>query len=248
MRLVAVFLLGLTCGIAATWAYQRYLGPTPPPPAYALPEIIIGDPKAPVLVIEYSSLGCGHCAQFKQTHWPTIKEKFIQTGRVKWALKPFPMSLVDMKASLLAYCHNDPTKLLETYYKTQSRWMESPDPLGEIVKIAQEEGLEPQKIALCLQNDQMVNALVAQRMYAQTAHNVEGTPAFLIGKVSIPGIAPLNIFETIIKQAESHLQSGKSLDTFEIEEDNKSEKSNSSPQEISSEKPNKNTNTSPAHV
>jgi hypothetical protein len=69
-----------------------------------LPEKWLGDEKAPVTVVEYASMTCGHCANFHKTVLPYIKEKYIDTGKVRMIMREFPLDPLAAAAFMLARC------------------------------------------------------------------------------------------------------------------------------------------------
>lgn len=218
MKVVVGFILGLLAGVGATYAY---LGTQPEPAATAgmvFPQIVAGDSKAPVSVMEYSSVACGLCGEFKKNIWPKIKEKYIDTGQVQWTLRSFPLGNPDLKAAMLAHCHADPHMLMELYYKTQERWMMAADPIAEIKKIALEQGLSEDDIKQCWDDETLLNGLIQNRMYATQRHQLVGTPSFIVGKTVIPGYIPFEQFDELLEKALAHVQEGAPLDTFLLEE------------------------------
>jgi len=70
----------------------------------ALPEMAMGDEKAPVTIIEYASMTCPHCAHFQETTFPEIKKRYIDTGKVRWIFREFPLDNLAAAAFMLARC------------------------------------------------------------------------------------------------------------------------------------------------
>lgn len=219
IRLFAAFMLGVIAGMASVITYNNYFGGSWGGPTLAadLPEISIGVKTAPILVTEYSSVGCFHCADFRANTLPKIKEKFIDTGRIKWVTKSFPLGGPDLRAMILSYCSQDPAGMLDHYYFNQAQWLMSPDPNTVIDQMAQDRGLSKEQIEACVKNDSILNAIINQRMQAQATHGINATPAFIIGNTMIPGLMPLEHFEKVIEKAEEHVKSGKSLETFSLD-------------------------------
>src|SRR5262249_60111293 len=102
---------------------------------------VLGDEKAPVTVIEYASMTCPHCAHFALTTFPQLKEKYIDTGKVKYILREFPFDPVAAGAFMLARCAGGKDKyyaMVDLLFRTQATWAgESPPaPMLNVVKQA----------------------------------------------------------------------------------------------------------------
>lgn len=219
MRFVAIFLLGIILGISATVAFNHYSVSKETPlthDTFQTPQIIYGNEQAPIVIIEYSSPACGHCSHFKQKLWPKLKKKYVDHNRIVWVLRPFALMSLDLKASALSFCHKNPKQLLERYYKDQQRWLMAKDPVDELKKMAIEEGIPADQIDHCLENQDILNALIAQRLYAERQHHIDGTPGFVIGQSTLPGLPPLSLFEEIIEKAETHVEKGGTMQDFII--------------------------------
>jgi hypothetical protein len=217
MRLVATFLLGIIFGVGAVMALTHHKGAHDLPSldgTTIVPQIIYGDLKAPVIVIEYSSPACGHCVHFKKNIWPHIHEKHIQTGKAVWILRPFPLMALDLKVMALAFCHTDPKKFLEAFYRAHERWGASSNPAEELKTIAMENGLSQEQITTCLQKKEIMNAILAQRMYAGRYHNIDATPGFVIGQEVIPGMPSLKELDALISEAHAYVTAGGDMGAF----------------------------------
>ena len=70
----------------------------------ALPDMAMGDEKAPVTIIEYASMTCPHCAHFQEATFPEIKKRYIETGKVRWIFREFPLDNLAAAAFMLARC------------------------------------------------------------------------------------------------------------------------------------------------
>lgn len=76
---------------------------------------LLGDPKAPILMIEYASLTCYHCSLFHRNVFPKIKEKYIDTGKMLYIFRHFPLDYRGLKAAMLSHCYeNKKTTLILT--------------------------------------------------------------------------------------------------------------------------------------
>src|SRR3990167_10029270 len=99
-----------------------------------LPEICIGDSKAPILIIDYSSLTCNHCADFYLNVIPEIKAKYINSGDVRLIFRDFPGDQVSLKAHQVAWSKGEMKYLdfVQLLYENQDKWLSEKDPVASL--------------------------------------------------------------------------------------------------------------------
>ena len=147
----------------------------------------IGDPDAPLLIVEYASFACPHCAHFQEEVWPTVKEEFVDTGRVRWVFRPILTNPVQLAAAstILAECAAEDRyfEAADLLFERQEDIFDTAraggDVLGEYNGIAGEVGLTPEEFSACLQDPEMNEALNAMAQQA-AEYEVPGTPAFVV--------------------------------------------------------------------
>jgi protein-disulfide isomerase len=148
----------------------------------------IGDPDAPLTIVEYASFACPHCAHFQEAVWPTVKADFIDTGRVRWVFRPILTNPVQLAAAstILAECAADDRffEAADLLFERQHDIFETAraggDVLGAYNDIAGEVGLTPEDFSACLQDPAMNQAL--NDMAQQAAeYEIPGTPSFVVG-------------------------------------------------------------------
>ena len=150
--------------------------------AAALQERSIGSPDAPVTMIEYFSLTCPACASFQNDVYDDLKEKYLDTGKVRFVYKEFPRDGVDLRAGMMARCA-DPRRysgLIQVLFKSQPNWTRARDPIAEIAKIGRLAGIDDAKFESCLASEALANGILAERQNA-SARGVRSTPTFDIG-------------------------------------------------------------------
>jgi protein-disulfide isomerase len=165
------------------------------------PELVMGRADAPVTMIEYASLTCGHCATFHTTVLPGLKEKYIATGKVRLIYRDFPLDDLAMTASLLARCTATPDKALQmigTLFATQETWAVPKVAEAELKKISAQFGLEGSAFDACFKNDALFEKLVQAQEYAEKTLKVEGTPAFFINGTKFQGRPVLEDFDKVL--------------------------------------------------
>jgi len=170
----------------------------------ALSEMSMGPDNAPVTMIEYSSLGCPHCAAFHRDTLPKIKKEYIDTGKVKLVFKDFPLSFHEqaMPAALAAECAGEQGNYWEMHDKLfgeQSRWVDNPKADDVLKQFADELGLDTKQFNECYDSRKYEDEINAD-MQEGIAAGVQGTPAFFINGQFISGAQPFEVFKQIIDQ------------------------------------------------
>lgn len=151
---------------------------------------ILGQTDAPLTLYEYSSLGCGHCADFHLNILPRLKKEFIDTGKLNVVFVNFPLEKKSMKGAMLFECipadyrHN----FLNSAFTNQRDWMLSFKSDQILSGYAKESGLNATAIEECLNNDQLAQDIISARQEAINQLKIEGTPAFVISGKGQKGI------------------------------------------------------------
>jgi protein-disulfide isomerase len=149
-----------------------------------IPDMVMGDPNAPVEVIEYASLTCPHCARFHSVVLPQIKENYIDTGRVRFVHREAIFDRPGLWATLVARCAGDDRYfgLLDLIYRGQAEWTQGSmadvsDNLRQIGLIA---GMSGDQLDACLQDADTAQAIIDTYERQSEAHDVTATPTFVI--------------------------------------------------------------------
>ena len=142
---------------------------------------VLGDENAPVTILEFASLTCGHCAAFHNERLPEVKKELIETGKVKLILREFPLDGIALKASMMLRCApaDKYYKLAEVVFANQTRWARSPDPLNALTKYGMLAGLSKTKIQACMNNKDLEKAILAGLQAAQQQYTIQATPTFI---------------------------------------------------------------------
>lgn len=143
---------------------------------------VLGDPKAPVTIIEYASLTCSHCAHFHAQILPDLKKKWIDTGKVKLVYRDFPLDQIAVKAAQIAECAGKDKYfgVLDIIFRSQPQWATVADPLAELAKPLRIAGLGDAEIKACLANDAMMSPVLNDYRSGE-ALGVAATPTLFIG-------------------------------------------------------------------
>nr|WP_246422524.1 thioredoxin domain-containing protein [Roseospira visakhapatnamensis] len=148
----------------------------------------LGDPDAPVKILEFSSFTCGHCASFHTDTLPLLKEQYIDTGKANLTLVDFPLDDVALAVTLITRCAPEPLyhKLVEIYFADQDAWLKR-NPLEPILGIARLGGLSEAQLDACLTDEALFEEIQRRRAEAEARFNITGTPTFAINGVRHPG-------------------------------------------------------------
>jgi protein-disulfide isomerase len=152
-------------------------------------DMSLGDPKAPVHVVEYLSLTCPHCAHFHADVFPAFKAKYIDTGRVHFTIRELLTAPPQVAAAgfMLARCDGGKNyfKIVDEVFRSQARWQTgSIKPI--FVEIARNNGLTDTQFEACITDPKAQEALQARLEYATGTDKVTGTPTFFVNGVQLP--------------------------------------------------------------
>ena len=160
---------------------------------------VLGDPKAPITLIEYASLTCPHCAAFDKEMLPQIKTDWIDTGKAKLVFRDYPLDGSALKAAIVARCA-PPERFygfIDILFAQQASWGLSPDPVPGIARIAKLGGMSEDQVQACLKDDALQNKILAGRLTAEKDYKVESTPTFFINGKRVVGARSDEILDAL---------------------------------------------------
>jgi protein-disulfide isomerase len=167
--------LAAAAGLAASAAVAA--------PATLPGDMTMGSPKAKIEVIEYASLSCPHCAHFNETIFPTLKAKYIDTGKVRYTLKEMLTQPVTVAAAgfLIARCAGPDKyfKVVDEVFRSQPRW-DSGNIKPIMQEIAAANGVDAAKFDACLQDQAAIAAVTARAQRASEQDGVNSTPTLFV--------------------------------------------------------------------
>ena len=169
-----------------------------------LGEMSLGDEKAPVTIIEYASMTCPHCANFHETTFLELKKKYIDTGKVRFIFREFPLDQLAAAAFMLARCGGKDRyfPMIETLFQQQRTWA-VPRPLQPLLAISKQAGFTEASFNECLKNQQILDGIEEVRQRGAQKFNVQSTPTFFVNGKLLRGSATLAEFE---KEMASYLK------------------------------------------
>jgi protein-disulfide isomerase len=160
-------------------------------PAGPLGDQVMGADNAPVTIVEYASMTCPHCAQFQAKTFPKLKERYIDTGKVRFIFREFPLDPLAAGASMLARCADKEKfyPLIETLFQQQTKWAVE-KPIPQLMAIAKQAGMSEQTFNACLSDQKMLDAMQAEQKRATEKFGVNSTPTlFVNGKKHVGGVS-----------------------------------------------------------
>ncbi len=168
----------------------------------SLPDMALGQEKAPVTIYEYASMSCPHCAAFEQNVFPMIRSKYIDTGKVRYIFREFPLDIKAAGASMVARCiaNGDADKFygtIDTMFKQQEQLMTlTTETLQAIGKDA---GIGDDGAENCVKDQTLLDKLSADQKFAYEQLKVDATPTFFINGTMTKGAISFEEFEAKLK-------------------------------------------------
>lgn len=177
-------------------------------PAQAAAEPAMGSPTAPVTLVKYGSLTCGHCVRFHRDVIPALQQKYIDTGRVRYIFRDYPTGAKATRGAVAARCVSS-----EAYYSTLhslflsvGQWSRASDVDAALEQEVAELGLSTAEFRECLKDPASEAAVVQSRRQGAHEFGVLGTPTFLINGQIVRGTRTLEQMEALIANALTHAQ------------------------------------------
>lgn len=163
-------------------------------------DIALGKADAPVTVIAYVSLTCPHCREFEETVFPKIKSTYIDTGKVRWVVRDFPLDKAALDAAMVARCAGPDRRfaLISLFFDRQEGWAGASDPVSAMTKVAGLAGMTSANVSACLKNKGVEKAVLDQRLQAEKVFGVDATPTFIVNGTKHVGEASFDGFKAIL--------------------------------------------------
>ncbi len=190
------------------WATAEGWLPDPERPGFNMAgDEYRGNTDAKVTVIEFSDFQCPFCKQHVEETQPALDKEFVDTGKVMWVFKHFPLSIHPQAPAggAAAECAADQGKFWEMHealFANQDKWTVS-DPNPALADLAKEVGLDVEKFTTCLTDGKAAERVTSDM--SEGAPFVQGTPTFIVlyngeGQI-IPGALPLDTFKQVLQEA-----------------------------------------------
>jgi protein-disulfide isomerase len=165
-----------------------------------LPDMSQGSVEAPVTIIEYASMTCSHCADFAVTTYPELKKRYIDTGKVRYILREFPLDPVAAAGFMLARCAGDGKyfDVVDLLFHQQASWAFTKNPLQGLSGVAKQAGIGQQAFEQCLANQKLLDGIDWVRSRGAEKFGVNSTPTFFINGKIQRGALPIDELAKLI--------------------------------------------------
>jgi len=170
-------------------------------------DMVLGQDKAPVTLVEYASVGCPHCATFHNEVWPTIKEKYVATGKVRFVFREMITGnpQVAMGGFITARCADKKRyfDVVDQVFRDQNQLVLSLDLKTELKAIAKKAGVTDKKFETCIASKDAVATIAARSDSNAQFGGVRSTPSFFVNGAKLDGPYTLATFEAAFQAAET---------------------------------------------
>jgi protein-disulfide isomerase len=165
-----------------------------------LPDLVLGKADAPVTIIEYASMTCPHCANFHKSTYPALKAKYIETGKVRFIFREFPLDELAVAASMLARCAGGEKAiaLIDVLFASQEKWAIR-QPIPVLQQIAKQAGFTEKTFDECLKDKTLYNNIMAMRDRGSKEYKVESTPTLFVNGKMQKGDVTIESLEKVIE-------------------------------------------------
>jgi protein-disulfide isomerase len=187
--------------------------------------IVMGNPDAPIKLVEYMSITCSHCKDFGEQAFLPLRDTYVESGRVSFEIRNFVRDPLDLSAAILSRCGGEGPffPLTEQALGYQGTMFEKAQAMGEatysdilksapdsrfvrlaeqlgLISFFQQRGISEDQAKTCLADTAAAESLMTATQKAAEEHNIEGTPTFLINGQKIEG-TNWTMVETKLKEA-----------------------------------------------
>jgi len=168
----------------------------------ALPELAFGPADAKVVVVEFASMTCGHCANFHKNVWPEFQKKYIDTSKVRFIFREFPLDNLAAAASMLARCAGGDKSfpLIEALFEKQEDWaFAKGNPVPKLFELAKQAGFTQESFDKCLTDQKLLDNITNARTRASEVYGIRSTPTFFINGKRLTGTPSIAAFDKMIE-------------------------------------------------
>lgn len=197
----AISLSSISPSLAAEGEFvdmNKFMAPMP------VPDRPIGSADAKLTIVEYASPTCPHCVSFHVNVFPQVKKEYVDTGKVRYILRPFLRNALDAAVFMLAGSADADAyhTIVDTYFETHSQWALSDRPRDALLKIALQLGFTEESFEAALTNQELFSGMDKMRTQALEEFDLTGTPTFYLNGKQLSGDKN---FDELAKEIDSML-------------------------------------------
>lgn len=167
----------------------------------------LGDPQAPVTVVEFADFACEACGQFARDSWPAVHREFVETGKVRWRFIPFELGFRNSDEGIrAAQCAVEQDRFWDMHdalYERQEEWIGDRKPEDELEAIAADMGLEMEAYRHCW-DEELGKERTEDANDAAKDRGIRATPSFFVNGKLVQGALPVAQFRKVLEDAEGH--------------------------------------------
>ncbi len=164
-----------------------------------LPDMVLGNPKAPITVIEYASAACPHCAAWNKDNWPAFRDKYVATGKVKYVFRELLTNPAEyaLAGFLIGRCavaqgktpHSSANyfTVVDTFFKNQEAYYKTGDMAPIEAQVAKATGLSTMKQLDCVTDQGQIDAFYKTMNTHAEADKIHSTPTFIVNGKTVDG-------------------------------------------------------------
>lgn len=165
----------------------------------SLPDMALGPADAAVTITEFASMTCPHCAAFNAEVFPKLKSEYIDTGKIRYVFREFPLDIKAAAGSMLSRCiaNGDGPKyfaVTDMLFRSQNDWVVK-NTTETLTRIGKQAGLSQPQVEACLKDQALLDKIAADQKYASDVLKVDSTPTFFINGEKIKGETSIAEFE-----------------------------------------------------
>ena len=165
-------------------------------------DLVMGEKDAPITIIEYASMTCAACGFFHNVVLPDIKKNYVDTGKVRFVFREYPLDNSALQAAMMARCTGEANyyNAIDRLFKSQQDWINynsTRATTGNLQDIGEEFGLSDDQFDACMEDESLQLRITAKSSQGQARYKITGTPGVVINGELLGGFDYKSISERL---------------------------------------------------